>query len=104
MRVEKLVAAVLVVLGLVLLLKSLAATWFVLLVVAAALALGAATKVIGKWGFAAAGLCIMVAVPGFVLSFAFRGLSLALRLVKMAPFVLVVVGLYMLVKSSGRKP
>jgi hypothetical protein len=100
MQLQKLAAAVLVVLGLVLLLKSLAATWLLLLIVAAALALATASGVIGKWGYTAAGLCVLVAIPGFLIRAMFEGLTFALRLVKMAPIILVVIGIWWLVKKA----
>lgn len=100
MQLQKVAALLLVILGAVLLFKTLAATWFLLLVIAAAFAIGSATGMIGKWGYAAAAVCAVIAVPGFVLGFMFKGLSIGFRLVKMAPWLLVIVGIYMLFKSK----
>ena len=69
-------ATILVVLGAVLLVKLMASTATLFLVAALILALLAGTGAIGRWGYAAAALCAVVALPGLLISGIFRGLAL----------------------------
>lgn len=96
---QKVVALVLVVLGGLLALKTLAATWLLLLILAAAFAWAASSKTIGKWGYAAALGCALLAVPGFILGTVLKGIAIAFSMMKLFPIILVILGVYMLFKS-----
>ncbi len=103
MQLQRIAAVALVLLGAVLLIKWVAATWFILLIVAALFALGAGSGMIGRWGYGIAALCVLVAVPGLAFNFLFKSVALALRLLKMAPFLLIVIGIYMYMTSAKRR-
>ncbi|HWI62166.1 MAG TPA: hypothetical protein VNT75_10040 [Symbiobacteriaceae bacterium] len=96
---QKVVALIVVVLGGVLMLKTLAATWLLLLLLAAAFAWGASTKAIGKWGYSAAVLCVLLAIPGFLLRTVLKGIAIAFGMLKFAPILIVLIGVYLLFKS-----
>jgi hypothetical protein len=101
--VQKVLALILVVLGGLLLLKTFAAMWFLLFVLAAAFAVGAATGSIGKWGYTVAVLCAVFALPGLLIRTIFRGIAMAVGLtfgvLKLFPILLVIIGIYLLFKS-----
>lgn len=100
---QKVVALIVVILGGVLMLKTLAATWLLFLLLAAAFAWGASSKSIGKWGYSAAVLCLLLAIPGFLLRTVLRGIALAFGMLKFAPILIVLIGLYLLLKSFKLK-
>lgn len=99
MSASRIAALVVVILGIIFLVKSLAATWLIFVLAAAGLGIAAASNAIGRWGYAAAAICLVVAVPGFMFSFIFKGLAVALSIIKMAPFLLVIIGIYWFIKS-----
>lgn len=97
---QKVVALIVVLLGAVLMVKTLAATWLLLLVLAAAFAWGASTRAIGRWGYMAALVCALLALPGFIMRTVLASLGFALVLVKFFGIpLLILLGLYMLVRS-----
>lgn len=96
---QKVIALIIIVLGGVLLLKFVAATWVLLLVLAAAFAWGAASKAIGKWGYMAAMVCGALALPGFLLRTVLRGIAIAFSMLKLFPILLVILGIYLLFRS-----
>jgi len=97
--VQKVVALIVVLLGGVLLLKTLAATWLLLLLLAAAFAWGASSRAIGRWGYSAAVLCLLMAIPGFLLRTVLRGIAMAFGMLKLFPLLIVILGVYLLFKS-----
>ena len=99
MSLSRTLALIVVALAMLFIVKSLAATWLIFALAAAGLAIAAGSGAIGKWGYAAAALCLLVAVPGFFVSFMFKGLAIALQIIKMAPFLLVILGIWWFIKS-----
>lgn len=79
----------------VILAKTMLFSWGIILFLALALAIAAASGHIGKWGYVAAGFCALLAVPGFL----FGGFRMIMR---MAPLFLLLFGVYWLVKPRGR--
>ncbi|HYF95837.1 MAG TPA: hypothetical protein VD969_26770 [Symbiobacteriaceae bacterium] len=100
---NKVIALVLVVLGGVLMLKTLSSTWLLLLLLAAAFAWGASTGSIGRWGYSVAVVCVLLAIPGFILRTILGGITLAfgmaVGLLKLLPVLLVLVGIYLLFRA-----
>lgn len=100
MSIQRVAALLIVIAGAALLIKTLAATWLLLILVGAGLALAANSGMIGKWGYGAAAIAVVAAVPGFFFSFALKGLGLAFSLIKAMPFLLVILGIYWLFKAK----
>lgn len=86
----------LIVVGGFFMLKVMASFAFLFLLIAAGLAVGAAAGAIGKWGFTAAGIFALLALPMFALKTVFIGLAMVFRL---APILLVIFGIYVLAKA-----
>lgn len=100
---QKVVALIVVLIGAVLMVRTLAATWLLLLVLAAAFAWGASTRAIGKWGYMAALACALLALPGFIMRTVLASLGFALVLVKFFGIpLLILLGIYLLVRSFKR--
>ena len=73
--------------------------WLLFVLVAGVLAVGAATGVVGKWGYGLALLFGLLAVPVLMAKTVFFGLAM---LVKLLPFLLVAYGIYVLLRAFGR--
>ena len=100
---QKVVALIVVLIGAVLMVRTLAATWLLLLVLAAAFAWGASTRAIGKWGYMAAIACALLALPGFIMRTVLASLSFAVVLLKFFGVpLLILLGIFMLVRSFKR--
>ncbi len=104
---NKTLGLIIVALGALFLLKLFASGWFLFLIIAAALAFGASTKAIGKWGYAAATVFGLMAVPALLFSTMFATLRLAGAAigmtVKLLPFLLVAYGAYVLLKAFSKR-
>ena len=75
--------------------KTMLMSWPLVLFFALALAIAAASGTVGKWGYAAAALVAVLAVPGLL----FGGFRMILR---MAPLLLLLFGIYWLVRPRGK--
>jgi hypothetical protein len=102
MNTQRLAALGVLALGILLVTKLLTTTWVLLLVAAALAALAAGSGWIGRWGYAVAAVCVLLAVPTMAFGFLRSSVNIALRMFKMAPFLLVILGLYMLYKTAKR--
>lgn len=83
-----------VIIGALFLAKTMLYSWMLLLLLALAFAIAAAAGTVGRWGYAAAVVCALLVVPGAL----FSGFRMLLR---MAPLLLVLFGLYMLIRPRG---
>lgn len=93
---NKLLGVLVVVLGLVLLTKLFVSGAVLFLIIAGVLAVAAATGSMGRIGYVLAGIFLLLAFSGF----AVRGVFLAIgMLFRMAPLLLVLVGIYMVAKA-----
>ncbi|MGE5674629.1 MAG: hypothetical protein ACM3XM_12300 [Mycobacterium leprae] len=95
----KYLGLVLVVLGLFLVVKTVASMWLLFLLAALVLAVATTIGAIGRWGFGLALVCGLVAVPGLLFRTLFAGAALAVRLL---PLILVIYGLYLLARLFRR--
>lgn len=93
---NKLFSILLVIVGLYLAFTVLLTGWKLLFLVAALLALGSLTGAIGRWGYGLAGLLALIAIPSLMFSAVATAMAL---LIKLAPLLLVVFGIYALVKA-----
>lgn len=100
---NKTLGLVLVALGALFILKLFAAGWFLFLIIAGGLALGASTGAIGKWGYALAALFGLMAVPALLFSTVFATLKLAgvamAMTIKLLPLLLLAYGAYVLLRA-----
>jgi hypothetical protein len=94
--VNKFLGALFVLLGIFLVFKAVLGGAFLFLLLAAGLAVGAATRAIGRWAYALAGLFVLLALPGLLFRSVFFGVAM---LVKLAPVLLVLYGVYLLLKA-----
>lgn len=92
---SKLLSVVLIVLGVALLFRMMFSGWLMFLILAAALAVAASSGVIGKWGYAVAGVALLLIVPTLI----FRTFFM---LVKLAPVLLIVAGILFLLRPSRK--
>ena len=103
---NKALGVVLVALGAIALFKMIFSGPVLLLLLAVALAYGAANGSIGKWGYAVAALLAIPSLLGVV--FRLIGLTLGLTFgllgtaMRFAPVLLILVGIYVLVRSFSR--
>lgn len=97
---QRVAAFVILLLGLMLLFRAMLAGWLLFLVLAAALGFGASTGAIGRWGYTAAVIFALLAIPSLLL----RTVGLVILLVgKLLPVLLVLIGLYYLVKAFNKR-
>lgn len=93
---NKILGILVVVLGLVLLTKLFVSGTFLFLIIAGVLALAAGTGAMGRTGYVLAGIFVVLAFAGF----AVRGVFVAIAMLfKLAPLLLVLVGIYMVAKA-----
>jgi hypothetical protein len=91
----KLVGLMLVVLGVLFSIRSVSGNWILLLLGAGALVYGAASGVIGRWGYVGGGLLALLVAPVLL----FKSLALLLKLL---PYLLVLYGIYLLLRTTQR--
>lgn len=103
MRMNKLLGFVLVLLGAFWFFRVVFSPLVLLLVLAGAFAWGAATGAVGRWGWGAAALCALLAVPTLIFGAVAMSVGIALRIIKMAPLLLVLVGIFMLMRAFSKK-
>jgi hypothetical protein len=94
--VHKFLALVVVALGAILVIKTLTAVWLLCLLLALALGVGTASGAVGRWGYTAAVILALLAIPGFLFKTLFASLILVLKL---GPILLVLFGLYLFLKA-----
>lgn len=100
MNLNKILGAAIVVLGLILAFRFMISGTLLFLIVAAVLALASATGGIGKSGYVLAGFFLLLAFAGSALGFALGTVRMLLR---MAPLLAVLVGVYLLVRAFDRR-
>lgn len=86
-------------LGLAILFRFVAAGSFVFVIIAAVLALAAAGGLIGRAGYVLAALFLLLAMTGAAIGTAMFAIRLFVRL---APILLVLAGIYLFVRSLGQ--
>lgn len=93
-------------LGAIFVLKVFAAGWFLFLIIAAGLAIGASTGAIAKWGYAAAALFGLLAFGAGLFRTVFAALTLSFAaigmLIKLLPYILLAYGAYVLLKAFSK--
>lgn len=99
MNTNKILGLVVVALGALLVFRMALSGWLLFVLVAGVLAVGAATGVVGKWGYGLALLFGLLAVPVLMAKTVFFGLAM---LIKLLPFLLVAYGIYVLLRAFGR--
>ncbi len=100
MNLNKILGAVVVVLGLILAFRFVVSGTVLFLIVAGVLALAASAGGIGKSGYVLAGLFLLLALTGSAFRFAMGAIGMLFR---MAPLIAVLVGVYLLVRAFDRK-
>jgi hypothetical protein len=98
--VNKFLGLLLLVLGVWFLLKAVLVGAYLMLILAAGLAVAAAIGAVGKWAYGLAALFALVALPGLVSRTLFFGIAM---LFKAGPVVLVLLGIYLLAAKAGRR-
>ncbi len=93
---NKVMAIALAVLGVLLALKVFAASWALFLLLGLVLGVGAATGVIDRWGYVAAVIFLLLAMPSMAMRTALIGIRTFLRLV---PLLLMLLGIYVVLKK-----
>jgi hypothetical protein len=90
----------LLILGIWLLFKAVLVGSYLMLVVAAGLAVAAAIGAVGRWAYGVAALLALVAMPGLLSRGLFFGIAMLLRA---GPVVLVLLGIGLLAFKTGRR-
>jgi len=94
--VQKVIGLLVIVLGTYLIFKVMFSAGILFLLIAAALAVGAATGLAGRWAYGLAAVFGLVAVPAL----AFRTIAFSFAILfKLAPFLLVAYGIYIVLKA-----
>lgn len=96
---SKVLGLVLVALGALMVFKMMLSGWFLFLLVAAGLAFGASSGIIGKWGYAGAVIFGLLALPALMFKTVFTALAV---MIKLLPFLLMAYGAYVLLKAFGK--
>lgn len=96
---NKVLGALVLLLGLILVFRLFISGTVLFLIIAAVLALAAGTGSIGRTGYVLSGIFVVLAFAGF----AARGAIMAIAMLfKLAPLLLVLVGIYLLARAIRR--
>lgn len=97
---NKVIGVLVLILGIWLLLKAVLVGSYLLLLMAAGLAIAAAIGAVGRWAYGVAALLALVAMPGLLSRSLFFGIAMLFRA---GPVVLVLLGIGLLALRTGRR-